>query len=81
MEEPLRSTNCPGKYSFRQYLVDVPDPELKPVLQVIRHQNCPLRSSGFMDQRSNVLYLNRKSLTAEVTHDDLVATLGEEAMT
>jgi hypothetical protein len=33
-----------------------------------------------MDQRSIVLYLNRKDLTAQVTHDDLVATLGAEAI-
>jgi hypothetical protein len=33
-----------------------------------------------MDQRSIVLYSNRKGLTAQVIHDDLVATLGEEAI-
>jgi hypothetical protein len=33
-----------------------------------------------MDQKSIVLYLNRKGWTARVIHDDLVATLGEEAM-
>jgi hypothetical protein len=32
-----------------------------------------------MDQRSIVLYLNRKGLTAQIIHDNLVATLGEEA--
>jgi hypothetical protein len=32
-----------------------------------------------VDERSIVLYLNRKGLTAEVVHDDLAATLGEEA--
>jgi hypothetical protein len=34
-----------------------------------------------MDQRSIVLYLNRKGRLARVIHDDLVATLGEEAIT
>jgi hypothetical protein len=33
-----------------------------------------------MDQRSIVLYLNRKGWTAPVIHDDLVATLDAEAM-
>jgi hypothetical protein len=32
-----------------------------------------------MDQRSIVLCLNRKGLMAQVIHDDLVATLGDEA--
>jgi hypothetical protein len=33
-----------------------------------------------MDQKSIVLYLNRKGSVARVIHDDLVATLGEEAI-
>jgi hypothetical protein len=33
-----------------------------------------------MDQRSIVLYLNRKGWRAQVIHDDLVATLGEKAI-
>jgi hypothetical protein len=33
-----------------------------------------------MDQRSILLYLNRKGLTNQVIHDHLVATLGEEAI-
>jgi hypothetical protein len=33
-----------------------------------------------MDQRSIVLYCNRKDLTAQVIHGDVVATLGEEAI-
>jgi hypothetical protein len=33
-----------------------------------------------MDQRSIVLYLNRKGLAAQVSHDDFVATLREEAI-
>jgi hypothetical protein len=33
-----------------------------------------------MDQKSVVLYLNRKGWMARVIHDDLVATLGEEAI-
>jgi hypothetical protein len=33
-----------------------------------------------MDQRSIVLYLNRKGWMARVIHDDLVTTLGEEAI-
>jgi hypothetical protein len=33
-----------------------------------------------MDQKSIVLYLNRKGWTARVIHDDLVATLGEKAI-
>jgi hypothetical protein len=38
MEEPPRSTSYPDKYSLKQYLVDKPDPELKPVLHLIRLQ-------------------------------------------
>jgi hypothetical protein len=33
-----------------------------------------------MDQRSIVLYLNRKGWMARVIHDDLVATLGEKGI-
>jgi hypothetical protein len=33
-----------------------------------------------MDQRSIVLYLNRKGLTAHVIYADLATTLGEEAI-
>jgi hypothetical protein len=33
-----------------------------------------------MDQRSIVFYLNTKGWMARVIHDDLVATLGEEAI-
>jgi hypothetical protein len=33
-----------------------------------------------MDQRSIVLYLSRKRLSAVAIHDDLVATLGAEAV-
>jgi hypothetical protein len=32
MEEPLRSTNYPDKYSLTQYFVDKPDPQPRPVL-------------------------------------------------
>jgi hypothetical protein len=39
MEEPPRSTNYPDKYSLIQYLVDKPDPELRPVLHLIGLQN------------------------------------------
>jgi hypothetical protein len=80
MEEPSRNTNHPEKYPIRQYYVDKPYPELRPILQFVRHQKCTFRSVGFMDKRSIVLYLNRKGWTAQVMHDDLVATLGEEAL-
>jgi hypothetical protein len=33
-----------------------------------------------MEQRSIVLHLNRKGLTAQIIHVDLVATLGEETI-
>jgi hypothetical protein len=79
MEEPPRSTNHPDKYALGEYLVEKPDPELRPVLHVTRHQNSTGKSPGFMDQRSIVIYLNRKGLTTQVIHADLVATLGEEA--
>jgi hypothetical protein len=39
-----------------------------------------MKEPGFMDQRSIVLYSNRKGLTAQVVDDDLVATLGKEAI-
>jgi hypothetical protein len=69
----------PHKYRVRQYLVDKPDPELRPVLHLISHQNFTFKSPGFMEERSIVLYLDRKGLIAQVIHDDLVPTLGEEA--
>jgi hypothetical protein len=34
----------------------------------------------FMEQRLIVFYLNMKGLTDQVIHDDLIATLGEEAI-
>jgi hypothetical protein len=79
MEEPPWSTNYPDKYSLSQFLVDKPDPELRPVLEFISHQKYTFRSPGFMDQRSIVLYHNRKGLTAQVILADRVATPGEEA--
>jgi hypothetical protein len=33
-----------------------------------------------MDQKSIVLYLNRKGWMARIIHDDRVATLGKEAI-
>jgi hypothetical protein len=78
-EFPKRLINA-DKYRLRQYLVDEPDPELRRILHLIRHQNRPLRNPELMDQKSIVLYLNRKSWMAQVIHDHLVATLGEEAI-
>jgi hypothetical protein len=40
MEEPPRSTNHPDQYPLRQYLAEQSDPELRPVLHLIRQQNC-----------------------------------------
>jgi hypothetical protein len=80
MVESPRSTNHLDKYPHRQYLMDKLDPELRPILHFIRYQNRTLRSPGFMDQRSIVLYHNRRGLTAQVIRNDLVATLGAEAM-
>jgi hypothetical protein len=68
------------KYRLRQYLVDKPDPELRRILHLIRHQNRSLRNPGIMGQRSIVLYLNRNGWMARVIHDELEATLGEEAI-
>jgi hypothetical protein len=70
----------PDKYRLRQYLVDDPDPELRRILHLIRHQSRPFRNAEFMGQKSIVFYLNRKDWMARVIHDDLVATLGEEAI-
>jgi hypothetical protein len=68
------------KYPLRQYLADEPDPELRRILHLIKHQNCPLGIPEFMDQKSIVLDLNRMGWMARVSHNDLVATLGEEAI-
>jgi hypothetical protein len=70
----------PDKYPLRQQLVDQPDPKLRRTLYLIRNQNRASRNPAFMDQESIVLYLPRKGWTARVIHDDLVATLGEEAI-
>jgi hypothetical protein len=79
MEEPPKSTNHPDKSPLRQHLVDRPDPELRPIRHFIREQHHTFRRAGVMNQGSIVLYLNRKGRTAQVIHDDLVATLGAEA--
>jgi hypothetical protein len=79
-EEPPRTTTYPHKYSLSHYLVDKPDPELRAVHRLIRHQDCTLTKPGFMAQRSIVLYLNRKNWTTQGIHDDLVAILGAEAI-
>jgi hypothetical protein len=68
------------KYCLRQYLVKEPDLELRRILQVVRHHNRSSRNSEFMDQKSIVLSLNRKSWTARVIQDDRIATLGEVAI-
>jgi hypothetical protein len=73
------STNHLDKYSLRQYLVATPDRELKSILDFTRHQKLSLRNPELMDQRSIVIYLNRKGVRTQVIHDELVATLGEEA--
>jgi hypothetical protein len=70
----------PDKYHLRQYLVDEPNPELRPVLHVFRHQNRPVRDFRAVDHKSSALYLNMKGWLAQVIHDDLVVTLGEEAI-
>jgi hypothetical protein len=80
VEELPRSLIHPDKYRLRQYLFDEPDPELRRIFHLIRLQH--RTSNGFkgMDQKSIVLYLNRKGWMARVIHDDLAATLGEEAL-
>jgi hypothetical protein len=80
-EEFPKSLIHPDKYHLRQYLVDTPNPDLRPVFHLIWHQNYTLRSPGFMDQRLIVPYLKRKGWMARLIHDDLVPTLGEEAIT
>jgi hypothetical protein len=57
------------KYPHRQYLVDEPGPELRRILHFIRHPNRPLRNPEFLNQKSIVLYLNRKGWIARVIHD------------
>jgi hypothetical protein len=79
-EELEMSMTHRDNYPLRQCLVDEPDPDLTHILHLIKHQNRPLRDPEFMDQKSIVLYLNRKGWTAQVIHDDLVARLGEEAI-
>jgi hypothetical protein len=76
---PKRSIH-PDKYRLRQYLVDESDPELGRILHLIGHQDRMFRHFEVMDQKSIVLYLNRKGWMARVIHDDLVATLGDEAI-
>jgi hypothetical protein len=79
-EEPPMRTKHHDRYSFRQYLVDEPDPDLRRILHLTTHQNRPSRNSEFIDQKSIVLDLIRKSWTVQVIHDDLVATLDEQAI-
>jgi hypothetical protein len=78
-ESPKRLIH-PDKYHLREYLVDKPNPELRRIFRLIRLQNRLSKNPEFMDPRSIVLYLNRKGWMARVIHDDLVATLGEEAI-
>jgi hypothetical protein len=80
-EELSRSMIHPDRYPLRQYLVDEPDRELRRILHLIRHQNRPSMNPEFMDNKSIVLYLNRKGWTVRVIRDDLVVTLGEGAIT
>jgi hypothetical protein len=44
-----RGTISPDKYPLRQYPVDAPDPELRHILQLSRHQNPPFINPEFMD--------------------------------
>jgi hypothetical protein len=43
---------------------------------LIGRQSCPFDIISMMDQRTIVLYLHLKRLSAHVTHEDLVAALG-----
>jgi hypothetical protein len=69
-----------AKYPIEQHLVDEPDPELRRIFHLIRHQNRPFRKSEFTDHKSIVVYLNRNGWTARVSHADLVATVDEEVI-
>jgi hypothetical protein len=78
-EEYPRSLTHPDRQRFRQYLIDELDRELRRI-HLIRYQDHLSESGELMDHKSNVFCLNRKGRTTRVIHDDLVATLGEEAV-
>jgi hypothetical protein len=62
-ECPKRSIH-PDKYHLRQYLVDKPNPELRPVLHLIGNQNHRFSDVEVMDHKSIAIYLNRKGWMA-----------------
>jgi hypothetical protein len=80
MEELPKSTTHPDKYRLIQYFVNEPYLELRGILHLIRYQNRPSRNTEFVDQKSIVLYLNRKGGTVQDIQHDRIATLGKEAI-
>jgi hypothetical protein len=52
----------------------------RPVSDPTRRQTCPFRVVSRMDQRSIILYLHLKGLSAHAVHDDLVAAHGPKAV-
>jgi hypothetical protein len=69
-----------SEQSYRRYLIQSSCLPLRLAFYLTRRQICPFRIVSRMDQRSIVLHLHLKGLSAHVIHDDLVATLGSKAM-
>jgi hypothetical protein len=69
-----------GKQSYRKYLGPTPSPPVMVVLHLTKPQTCPSSIVSRMDERSIVLCLHVKRLSAHEIHDDLVATLSPKAV-
>jgi hypothetical protein len=69
------------KQLYRKCLIQSSSLLLRLVCCLNRRQTGPCSIISRMDQRSIVLYLHLKGLSAHAIHDDLVATLGPRAVT
>jgi hypothetical protein len=69
-----------SKQSHRKCLIQSSRLPLRLVFDLTRRQICPCRIVSRMDQRSIVLCLPLKGLSAHAIHDDLAATLGLKAV-
>jgi hypothetical protein len=65
---------------YRRYLIQSPCLPLRLMFYLTRPHICPFHIVSKMDQRSIVLYLHLKELSARAIHDDTVATLDPKAV-
>jgi hypothetical protein len=78
--EAIFRSQSTSKQLYRIYLIQSSRLALRLVFYLTRRQTCPFGIVSRMDQRSIVLYLHLKGLSAYAIHDDLVATLGPKAV-